>query len=41
MPWMYYYFANKFNIKEVFFILDRIVGYDSTEILAILSAALF
>lgn len=41
MPWMFYAFAQNFNIKEVFFILDRIIGYDSTEILAILSAALF
>ncbi len=39
--WMFFCFTCNFNIKECFYIFDRIIGYDSTEILAILSAALF
>ena len=41
LPWMYTCFTQAFHIKEIFYIFDRIIGFDSTEILAILSAALF
>jgi len=41
LPWMYNCFTPNFHIKEIFYILDRIIGFGGNEILAILSAALF
>jgi len=38
---MIYCFSGYLEIPEIFFIFDRIIGFDTTEIIAIVSAALF
>lgn len=41
MPWISYCFIGYLEIPEVFLLFDRIIGFDSVEIVPILAAALF
>jgi hypothetical protein len=40
-PWIYYAFVNVLEVQEVYYLYDRILGFESLEILAIASAAIF
>jgi len=40
-PWFIFAFVNVLNPDQVILLWDRIIGFDSVEILAILAAAIF
>ena len=40
-PWMFYAFVNTIEIDQIFLVFDRILGFESLEILPILSAGIF
>jgi hypothetical protein len=40
-PWIYYAFVNVVEVDQIFLIFDRILGFESLEILPILSAGIF
>lgn len=40
-PWIFYAFVGVLEVDQLYLIYDRILGYESLEILAIMSAAIF
>lgn len=40
-PWLYYAFVGVMEVDQLYFIYDRILGFESLEILPILAAGIF
>lgn len=40
-PWMMYMFVGYFEVDQLYLIFDRIIGFESLEILPILAASIF
>jgi hypothetical protein len=40
-PWILYCFVGQFEVDQLYLIYDRIIGFESLEILPILAAAIF
>lgn len=40
-PWMYYCFVCILEVDQIYLLFDRIIGFETLEILPILSAAIF
>jgi len=40
-PWLFYSFVGTLEVDQVFLLWDRIIGYDSLDILALMAVALF
>jgi hypothetical protein len=40
-PWLFHSFVGFLEVEEVFLIWDRVIGYDSLEMIALVAAALF
>lgn len=40
-PWIYFCFVNVVEVEQIYLIYDRILGFESLEVLAVLSAAIF
>jgi hypothetical protein len=40
-PWLYYAFVGMLEVDQIYYLYDRILGFDSLEILSIVSAGIF
>jgi len=40
-PWMFYSFIGYLEVSEVFLLWDRVIGFNSVDVIAIFAAALF
>ena len=40
-PWIFYCFVGYLEVSEIYFLFDRILGFDTVEVVPILAAAIF